>query len=136
MWLTRIRRPQVVLCLVAQSCLNLCDPMDSSPPGSSVHGDSSGKKTGIGSHALLQRIFPTQGLNPGLPQCRQILYHLSHQGSPDHKLKDPYSDISKRADINTRLLCMRVDSCDVQEDRQLGHRPLPCPVLARPHHLG
>ena len=33
-------------------------------------------------HALLQGIFPTQGSNPGLPHCRQILYHLSHQGSP------------------------------------------------------
>ena len=36
----------------------------------------------MGCHALLQGIFPTQGSNPGLPHCRQILYHLSHQGSP------------------------------------------------------
>ena len=36
-----------VLCLVAQSCLTLCDPMDYSLPGSSVHGDSPGKKTGV-----------------------------------------------------------------------------------------
>ena len=35
-----------------------------------------------GSLSLLQGIFPTQGSNPGLPHCRQILYHLSHQGSP------------------------------------------------------
>ena len=56
--------------------------MDCSPPGSSVHGDSPGKNTGMGCHALLQGIFPTQGLNPGLPHCRQILYHLSHWGSP------------------------------------------------------
>ena len=33
-------------------------------------------------HFLLQGIFLTQGLNPGLPHCKQILYHLSHQGSP------------------------------------------------------
>ena len=46
--------------------------MDSSLPGFSVHGDSSGKKTGVGCHALLQRIFPTQGWNPGLPHCRQL----------------------------------------------------------------
>ena len=51
----------IVLCLVAQSCLTLCDPMDSSPPGSSVHGDSLGKNTGVGCHVLLQGIFPTQG---------------------------------------------------------------------------
>ena len=62
--------------LVTQSCPALCNPMDCSPPGSSVHGDSPGKN----SHALLQGIFLTQGLNLGLPHCRQILYHLSHQG--------------------------------------------------------
>ena len=37
--------------------------------------------TGVGCHFLLQEIFPTQGLNPGLPHCRQMLYHLSHQGN-------------------------------------------------------
>ena len=42
--------------------------------------NSPGKNTGVGCHFLLQ-IFPTQGLNPGLPHCRQTLYHLSHQGS-------------------------------------------------------
>ena len=71
-----------VLCLVTQSCLTLCDPMNCSPPGSSVHGDSPGKNTGVGCHALLQGIFPTQGSNPGLPHCRWILYHLGHQRSP------------------------------------------------------
>ena len=56
--------------------------MDHTSPGSSVHGDSLGKNTGVGCHALLQGIFLTQGSNPGLLHCRQILYHLSHQGSP------------------------------------------------------
>ena len=46
---------------------------------SSVHGDSPGKNKGVGYHSLLQGIFPTQGLNPGLPHCRWILYHPSHQ---------------------------------------------------------
>ena len=69
----------VCLCLVTQLCPTLCDPMDCSPPGSSVHGDSPGKKTGVGYHALLQGIVPTQGFNPSLPHCRWILYHLSHQ---------------------------------------------------------
>ena len=46
------------------------------------HGlNSPGQNTGIGSLSLLQGIFPTQGSNPGLPHCRRILYHLSHQGS-------------------------------------------------------
>ena len=57
-------------------------PMDCSLPGFSVHGDSSGKNTEVGCHALLQGIFLAQGLNQGLPHCKQILYHLSHQGSP------------------------------------------------------
>ena len=66
----------------AQSCLTLCDPMDWSPPGSSVHGDYSGKITGVGCHALLQRIFPTQGSNTGLPHCRWILLLSEPAGRP------------------------------------------------------
>ena len=51
--------------------------------------DSLGKNTGVNSHFLLQGIVPTQGLNLGLLHCRQILYHLIHQGSlnpfqPEH----------------------------------------------------
>ena len=56
--------------------------MDCSLPSSSVHENSPGKKNGVDCHALVQGIFPTQGSNPGLLRCRQILYHLSHQGSP------------------------------------------------------
>ena len=67
--------------LVDQSCSTLCDPMDCSLIRSFVYGDSLCKNTGVGCHALLQGIFPTQGLNPGLPDCRQIVYLLSHQGS-------------------------------------------------------
>ena len=65
-----------------QSCLTLCDPMDYSPPGTSVHGDSPGNNTGVGCHVLLQGIFPIQGSNPDLLYCRRILYCLSNQGSP------------------------------------------------------
>ena len=43
---------------------------------------SRGQNTGVGSLSLLQGIFPTQGLHPGLPHCRRILYQLSHKGSP------------------------------------------------------
>ena len=71
-----------VLCLADQSYLTLRDPMGCSPPGSSIPRYSPGKNTGLGCHALLQGIFPTQGLDPGLSHCRRILYHLSHQGSP------------------------------------------------------
>ena len=67
---------------VVQSCPTLCHPIDCNLPGSSVHGDPPSRNTGVGFHALLQGIFPAQGLNPGLPHCRQILYLLSHLGSP------------------------------------------------------
>ena len=104
---------------VSQSSLTLCNPMDCSQPGSSVHGilqarmlelfpspddlpnpgiepmspalqvdslptELPGKPINIGlsCHALLERIFPTQGSNPGLPHYRLILYSLSHQESP------------------------------------------------------
>ena len=43
--------------------------------------NSPGYFPGVGCHSLLQGILPTQGSNPGLPRCRQILYQLSHQGS-------------------------------------------------------
>ena len=68
--------------LIAQLCLTLHDPMDCSLPSSSVHGHSPGKNTGVGCHVLVQEIFPTQGLNPGLPHCMTILYCQSYQGSP------------------------------------------------------
>ena len=66
-----------------QSCLTLgLYPMDCSLPGSSNRPwDFPGKNAGVDCHFLLQDIFPTQGLNPGLPHCRQTLYRLSHQGS-------------------------------------------------------
>ena len=60
--------------------------MDCSPADPSLHGDSPGKNTGVGCHALLQGIFPAQGLNPSLPHCRRILYQLSYQGSPKANL--------------------------------------------------
>ena len=61
------------MCLVTWMCPTLCNPMDYSPPGSSVHGDSPGKNTKVGGHVLLQGIFSTQGSNSGLLHYRQIL---------------------------------------------------------------
>ena len=48
-----------MLCLFAQSRLTLCDPMDYSPPGSSVHGDSPGKNTGVGTEIRDKRLLQT-----------------------------------------------------------------------------
>ena len=58
--------PRFFLFFSMQSCLTLCDPMEFSRP----------------EYRSGQGIFPTQGSNPGLPHCRQILYQLSHMGSP------------------------------------------------------
>ena len=85
-------------CLVAQLCLTLCNLMDWSSPGSSVHGDSPGNNTGVGCHALLQGIFPNQGLNRGLSHCRQFLYHLSRREAP-HRCVCLY------------LVCLRMTVC-------------------------
>ena len=66
------------------SCLTLCHPwtiesMEFSRPEKLLEWKAT---TGVGSFSLLWGIFPTQGSNPGLLHCRQILYQLSHQGSP------------------------------------------------------
>ena len=65
-----------------QLCPTLHNLVDCSPPLFSIHEDSSGKITGVGSYSLLQGIFPAQGSNPGLLHCKRILYQLRHQGSP------------------------------------------------------
>ena len=83
-------------------CLTLCKPMDCSPPG-----DSPGKNTGVGCHALLQGFFPTQESNPGLSCCKQILYRLSHQGSPRilEWVAYPFSSRSSRPRNQTGVAC-------------------------------
>ena len=73
--------------LVAKSCLILCDPMDCSSPGSSVHG--------ILQARILEWVaiafsgdLSDKGSNPALLHCRQILYHLRHQGNPRFLIKN------------------------------------------------
>ena len=65
-----------------QSCPTLCDPYGLQPIRLLFPWNSPGQDTGVGSLSLLQGIFPSQGLNPGLTHCRWILYQLSHKGSP------------------------------------------------------
>ena len=74
------QKPNFLFFKIAQLCPAPCDPMDYiySP------WNSLGHNTGGGSLSLLQGIFSTQGLNPGLPHCRWILYQLSHKGSPNY----------------------------------------------------
>ena len=65
--------------------------------------DSPGKNPKVGSLSLLQRLFPTQESNPGLLHCREILYHLSHQGSPRHEEK---SNIGKDQTVSEYFICI------------------------------
>ena len=81
--ISRINSEVCVCVLVTQSWPSLCDPRDCSSPGFSVHQNSPSQNTGVGSHSLLHGIILTQGWNLGLLHCRQILYHLNHQGSPN-----------------------------------------------------
>ena len=102
--MTYITIVQQLLCCAQLHSPTLWDPMNCSPPGSSVHGDSPGKNTGVGCHALLQGIFPTQESNQSLLHCRWILYQLSYQRSPTTVNKSqeigiglvyrPYSDFT------------------------------------------
>ena len=83
---------------VTQLCLTLCDSPWNSP----------GENTGVDNLSLLQRISPTQGLNPGLPLCRQILYQLSHKGSPGllEWVAYPFSSRSSWPRNQTRVSCI------------------------------
>ena len=69
----------LLLCVVAQSCLTVCHAIDCSRQALLCPWNSAGKNTVVGCHSLLQGIFLTQGWNPGLLHCGQILHHLSHQ---------------------------------------------------------
>ena len=76
--------PLISLCVcvkVVQSCLTLCDPMDSNLPGSFIH-NCPGQNTRVCSYFLFMGVFPTQGSNPGLLHRGLIFYHLTLQGSP------------------------------------------------------
>ena len=67
--------------------------------------NSPGQDTGVGSHSLLQGIFPTQGSNPGLPHCRQILSQLSHKGRPRtlNWIASPFSRGSSQTKDGTQV---------------------------------
>ena len=84
--------------IVTQPCLIL-RPIDCNLPDFSVRRIFPGKNSGVRSHSLLQVIFLTQGLKPGLLYCRQILYHLSHQGSfllyDYHKASVQFSSVTQ-----------------------------------------
>ena len=90
----------------SESCLVVSDSLQ--PHGLYSPWNSPGQNTGVGSLSLLQGIFPTQGLNPGLPHCRQILYQLSHKGSPRtlEWVACPFSSRSSGPRNQTGVFCI------------------------------
>ena len=74
--------------------------------------DSPGHNTGVGCLSLLQETFTTQGSNPDLPHCRQILYQLSHKGSPRTlvSLAYPFSRDLPRSGIKRGSAALQADS--------------------------
>ena len=97
--------------LVAQLSVILCDPMDCSPPGSSVHGILQARILEFVAIPFSKGIFLTQGLNPDLPHCRQILHSPNHQGSPNQLYLNKNKKNNKK---NVKGICLRnpwVDIC-------------------------
>ena len=73
-------RARVCVCLLARLYLTLCDPMDCSPLGSSIHGISQARLLGVGGHLLLQGDLPDPGIKPMSPALQADSLLLSHRG--------------------------------------------------------
>ena len=106
-----VRESQVpcVLCLFAQLCLTLCDPMDCGPPGSSVHGDSPGRNTRVGCQALLQVNLPNPGIEPRSPALQADSLPSEPPGEPKYHVISPPCGILKK-DTNELIYKTEIDS--------------------------
>ena len=106
----------VCMCvLLAQLCLTLCNPMDCSPPGSPVHGTLQARIMEWVAISLSSQ--PRQGWNPGLLHCRQILYQLSHKGSPfDNRGKVNYYHPREKVGLS-RWLSGKESTCQCRRCR-------------------
>ena len=106
--------------------------------------NSLGQNTEVGSLSLLQAIFPTQGLNTGLPHCRRILYQLSHKGSPriPEWVVYPFSSGSSQPRNWIRVSCIAGDSLptelsgDPNRDRTETEREVRHPRERREGRMG
>ena len=109
---------------VAQLCPTLCDLVDCTSPWNSPC-----QNTGVGCLSLLQEIFPTHGLNPGLLHCRQILYQLSHKGSPRIMEWVAYPFSSGSSQLRNRIVSptLQIDSLptELSGKPQKGRRQKP-----------
>ena len=99
------------------------------PDSLQAHGpyspwNSPGQYTRVVSRSFLQEIFPTQGLNPGLPHCRRIIYQLSHKGSPisqkrtqNRRIQINYNHLYKaKGSIRKDTGNMRAEMNDVEQE--------------------
>ena len=106
----------VCVCVTCSVVSNSLRPHGLKPTRLLCPWDFPGKNPGVGCHSLLQGIFPTQGLNPGVLDCRQILYCLRHQGNPRNMysevLPSPPKALIKVADMSmigfSSGVCVRV----------------------------
>ena len=112
--------PVLVEVLITKSCLTL-GPRGLQPARLLCPWDSPDQNTGVGCHSLLQGIFPTPGSNPGLPHCRQILYHLSYQGTPISLTCGISNTIQMHLSMKQKQTHRhREQTCDCQEGGQVG----------------
>ena len=113
-----------VCVLVTQPCLTLLQ--SHKPPGSSVHVNSLGKNTEVGSHSFFQGILLTQGSNLSLLHCSQILFHLSHQGNPWSTNSSPVYICRKQNSNSKAYIYCNVDSSNIyhRQDMEATQVPL------------
>ena len=116
----------------AQLYLTLCNPMDGSPPGSSVCGILQTRMLEWRSRSLLQGIFRTLGMNPGFLHCRQILYQLSYQGSQIFHMVWPAAAAAAKPLQSCPTLCDPIDgsppgSLGLSRQEPWSGVPLPSP---------
>ena len=113
------RNSWVCACMLSHlSCVQLCDPVDCSPPGSSVHGDSLGKNTGVGCHALLRRSsWPSYWIHVSYAQNRNwVLKRWDIAGLNDYKWTTKSSikaKAKKSQEINVKTWNFSCSSCKV-----------------------
>ena len=107
--------------LVALWCPTLCDPIDCNSPGSSVRGILQ-TSTGVGGHSLSPGDLPN--LDSGLLYCRRILYHLSHEGSPNRASYLTiyiYIYMYHSVQFNRSVMSNSLQPCGLKQTR------IPCP---------
>ena len=145
------------MCLLVQSCLTLCDPMDCSPPGFSVPGDSPGKNTGAGCHAFLQGIFQPRDQTkvsciatdslpaepPGKPKNTRVislsLLQWSCPGSPSLQVDSLPAELTAKSKSCLTVILWTLayqTLLSMEFSRQEYWSGLPCPPPGDLPHLG